>query len=208
MKIKDSNSKTEIIEKPDSELSKEACEMGGKASNPATLKPVKKETIADLLPAKSVLGSKKARKEFLQAVVEEGGKWTIACRNLGLKNYDVWVYFEKNPHFRSEVDRLKKFAEDQYYNRLEQISEENAENPKAVTERIFQLNALNSAKYRPKQAGIQANNIQINTTSLNIGDRVDVVNQLRNKKKPKPKGKTAVSQTIIEDTISADDVRI
>ena len=45
---------------------------------------------------------------------------------------------------------------------LEDISADHAKIPSAVTERIFQLNALNPAKYRPRQAGSGNVAIQIN----------------------------------------------
>ena len=44
---------------------------------------------------------------------------------------------------------------------LEIISETQAKRPKNTTERIFQLNALDSAKYRPKQVNIAAASVHV-----------------------------------------------
>ena len=115
---------------------------------------------------------------FLLKVDDFKGRWALACKELGISTYAVKKLFKEKPEYRQMVERMRSHHQELYYQKLEQKSERNAEEDHRVTERIFQLNALNPAKYKPKNVGGVTNNIQINTTSLQIGDRSDYMQKV------------------------------
>ncbi len=99
--------------------------------------------------------------KFISLLEGVGGN-TVAAAELIERDFSVVYKAQKDyPDLAHAVAEIKGRVDQQTLERLEARSVKNADDDKNTTERIFQLNALNSPKYRPKAGGTQVTAINI-----------------------------------------------
>ena len=112
------------------------------------------------LPTAPVLDTHEKQQEFIEILTDKR-YLSLACKEFGICTRSVQRMMTKNPQFAEAVGLIRQMHEDTVLIDLEIISETQAKLPKNTTERIFQLNALDSAKYRPKQVNIAATSVHV-----------------------------------------------
>ena len=106
------------------------------------------------------------------------------CDNYGYNVAEIQQFRSKYREFSKVLTKLRKYADSVELAKLEEVSTANAENPKSVTERIFRLKSLDSARYSDKK--------QVNHSGeVNISFGVGVVGYAEEVKPPTKKLKDA-----------------
>ena len=113
------------------------------------------------LPTSPVLVTPQEQAKFIEILHENRGFVTIAAKKYGVCQRSVTRKMVEFPDFAIAVQNVRVFFEAQVLDQLEEISENCALDKKNITERIFQMNALNPGKYRPRQTNIQATSIHV-----------------------------------------------
>lgn len=108
---------------------------------------------------------------FLWLLNENYGKIAPAAAKMGMTRYPVDRLLSQYDNFRAAVQAIQADHRQAIRDELEDISENNARDPKSVVERIFQLKALDPEKYNPRRKDTPPPNIHIKTTSINIDNR-------------------------------------
>lgn len=95
--------------------------------------------------------------QFLELYKQNGIRLRRACRSMGLSEATVSHHLKIDPVFKEQFDAVER----DYIEELEAVSRENALNPKATIERIFQLKCLVPLKYGQENGYSQRSNGQI-----------------------------------------------
>jgi len=99
-------------------------------------------------PRKLVSSAQKRR--FLDLLVDARGHITVAAKKFGVGRTTVYQRLREDSDFSMAVNEIRKEIDEQDLAVLAELSINQAMNPKNVTERIFNLNALDPSRYRPK----------------------------------------------------------
>jgi len=144
-------------------------------SQPNNRTPVKKNN--PYLPNEpKKLVTQQQKEQFLEILgrPEVHGYVSVACKIAKIGRTTAYERMKDDSHFASAVTSVRdKFEEDTLVE-LEQLSEMRAKDPKATTERIFQLNALRPEKYKPKPQAPQ-----LPALTINFGVRIPKLPGLR-----------------------------
>ena len=126
--------------------------------------PEASAAVATSTPAKTVVkkGLPEWGDEYLRAIEECEGNLVAATEMIGKSFTTTYKAKRDYPALAQAIQGIKARFEDYFLNALEHISLQRAMDPTGnPTERIFQLNALDSPKYRPKPGGNQLTSIHI-----------------------------------------------
>jgi len=125
---------------------------------------------ARFLPNPKKLGTVKEQQHFIDLLLEVKYIRT-AAKLYGCGYRTVYRRRQEFPEFDAALNALQAAQDSSDLEELEEISVVQAKDPKKTTERIFQLNALNRAKYRPTGAGGFTPNINIIVGTLQLDNR-------------------------------------
>ena len=124
---------------------------------------------------KKALHTHKLKSDFLIILDKLGGNLSAACEEIGVSFSLLNNRREHDQEFNDAIDHIKYNRSAMVLNDLEVISEAQALDPKHVVERIFQLKALNRAKYQPTNRQQTATQINIITAGVDIAEREGLV---------------------------------
>ena len=99
---------------------------------------------------RKILATEKEQLKFLRILDENKGFLTKSAKEFACSLRTVQRRMVENEQFATAVHAIKKNHDQVLQEELEEISYEHARKPSSVTQRIFLLNALDPARYRPK----------------------------------------------------------
>ena len=131
--------------------------------------------------------------EFLDILLMCGGIIKVACGEYGISRYALTKAVKENPELREAIYELKEIVRLQRLDDLENISFNNALDPKMITERIFQLKAHSPEMYRDKQP-THATQVNVVVSGTPIKDRGKIIARLEaeEKARKKKRGKSGI----------------
>jgi hypothetical protein len=140
-----------------------------------------KKGLSRYISVPQVLKNDKEKSKFLTLLVKNKGKIRPTAKAFGISYQSVYNRRRTDPEFDLAVVEVQALYIEELGEKLEMISEEQAEDPKNITERHTQLKALKPEKYNPhRNRGDHFTQINITTTSPRIEDRVDPYKEVKN----------------------------
>ena len=100
--------------------------------------------------------------EYLQTLQKAHGQIYRAAKVCRIHPYAIQKVLRNDAVFRSSVEAIQEYFQNQDLETLEKVSIAQAKKPECYQERKFQMMALNPGKYRPYSKDLGPTNIQIN----------------------------------------------